>query len=121
VAEYRGLDSPLYGHFGSAPAFALVDSDTMSVGLVDNGDRAHDHGACSPLKALADAQPGAVVVAGIGAGALRGLRAAGIRVYLSAGGTAADAVRRLKAGELPEVREDSACGGRHGGHACSHG
>ena len=118
VAEYRELKSPVYGHFGSAPAFALVDSETLSVEALGNRDHAHVHGACSPLKALAGARPDAVIVGGIGAGALLGLRAAGIKVYRAAGGTVADAVRQFKAAELPEIEEDGVCAGHGGDHSC---
>jgi len=118
VAEYRGLESPVYGHFGSAPAFALVDSETMSIEAIGNRDHDHTHGACSPMKALAGARPDAVIVGGIGTGALLGLRAAGINVYRCIGGTVADAVRQIKAAELEEIQEDGACAGHGGDHTC---
>jgi predicted Fe-Mo cluster-binding NifX family protein len=118
VSEYRGLESPVYGHFGSAPAFALVDSETMTVEALGNQDRAHVHGACSPMKALAGARPDAVVVGGIGGGALLGLRAAGIKVHRCVGGTVAEAVRLLNANELPEMDAECSCGGHAGGHTC---
>jgi predicted Fe-Mo cluster-binding NifX family protein len=118
VAEYLGLESRVYGHFGSASAFALVDAETMAVRAINNGDHGHVHGACSPMKALAGARPDAVVVGGIGMGALLGLRAAGIKVYRAVDGTVADAVRQLMAAELPEVEENGACAGHGGGHSC---
>ena len=118
VGEYLGLESPVFGHFGSAPAFALVDAETMSVEAIGNDDQSHVHGSCSPMRALAGARPQAVIVGGIGMGALMGLRAAGIKVYRAAGGTVADAVRQFKAAELTEIEEDGACGGHGGGHSC---
>jgi predicted Fe-Mo cluster-binding NifX family protein len=118
VAEYHGLESPVYGHFGSAAAFALVDTETMAVKAISNNDQAHVHGACSPMKALAGARPDAVIVGGIGMGALLGLRAAGIKVFRAAEGTVADAVRQFKAAELPEIEEKGACAGHGGGHSC---
>ena len=121
VAEYRGLESRVYGHFGSAPAFALMDAETLSVKAISNSDHAHVHGACSPMKALAGARPDAVIVGGIGMGALLGLRAAGIKVYRAVDGTVADAVRQLKAEELTEIEENGACAGHGGGHSCHHG
>lgn len=120
VAEDLGLESPVYGHFGSAPTFVLVDSETMSVESLGNQDQAHVHGQCRPMHALAGLSPDAVVVGGIGAGALRGLRAAGIKVYRCDGGTVMDAVRLVQSGGLPEVREDDACAGHGGGHSCHH-
>jgi predicted Fe-Mo cluster-binding NifX family protein len=74
VAEYQGLESQVYGHFGSAESFVMVDTETMAVARLSNGDREHVHGACSPLAALAGARPDAVLVGGIGPGALMGLR-----------------------------------------------
>jgi predicted Fe-Mo cluster-binding NifX family protein len=120
VAEDRGLESSVYGHFGSAPAFVLVESETMSVGLLGNQNQAHVHGQCQPMKALAGMSPDAVIVGGIGAGALRGLRAAGIKVYHCDHGTVRDAVRLFQGGELSEIQEDDACGGHAGGHSCHH-
>jgi predicted Fe-Mo cluster-binding NifX family protein len=118
VEQYCGLDSLVYGHFGSASTFVLVDCETMSVESLNNRDQDHVHGQCSPVRALAGANPDAVVVGGIGAGAIRGLRAAGIKVYACASGTVAEVVQQLKAGNLPEMTEDAACRGHAGGHAC---
>jgi predicted Fe-Mo cluster-binding NifX family protein len=109
IAEYRGLESPVYGHFGSAPTFAFVDSETMSVQTTDNPDRDHEHGTCSPLRALAGAKPDAILVNGIGAGAVIGLRQAGISVWLAPAGTVADVVRLFKEGQLEEVVDRATC------------
>ena len=119
VAEYRGLESPIHGHFGSAPVFALVDAQTMVVQALGNRDHDHVHGACNPMKALAGARPDAVIVGGIGTGALLGLRSAGIKVYRVVGGTVAEAVRQFNAAELTEMEEAGACAG-HGGNPTCH-
>ncbi len=87
VQENRGIESIVYNHFGSAPLFVVVDTDTNSVGMIDNRDQHHVHGACSPLKALDNQRIDAVIVGGIGAGALSKLNQAGIRVYRSASAT----------------------------------
>jgi predicted Fe-Mo cluster-binding NifX family protein len=121
VAEYCGLESQVYGHFGSAEAFAVVDTETLAVERLSNRDQEHVHGACSPLNALAGAQPHAVLAGGIGAGALSGLQRAGIAVYLAPNGTVAEAVRLFKDGKLRELGA-STCAG-HGGSSgchCSH-
>ena len=120
VADYRGLESPVYGHFGSAPVFALVDSETMAIEPVGNRDHGHVHGACSPLKALAGAKPDAIIVGGIGMGALLGLRAAGMKVYRCTEGTVTDAVRLLTDNKLEEIDDKGACAGHGGGHTCHH-
>ena len=118
VEEYRGLDSIVFGHFGSAPAFALVNTETMIVEALDNHDHDHQHGMCSPLKAIGSRPVDAVIVGGIGPGAIRGLQAAGIDVFRFVGGTVADAVQQYMAGALPALTLQHACGGHGTGHDC---
>jgi predicted Fe-Mo cluster-binding NifX family protein len=118
VAEYRGLESQTYGHFGSADCFVLVDTETMTVERLSNRDRAHVHGACSPMKALAGAKPNAVLVGGIGPGALIRLRQAGITVCRAPEGTVADAVRLFTAGELETLDAEATCASHAGGSEC---
>lgn len=118
VEEYRGLDSAVNGHFGSAPVFALVDTETLAVEPLDNHDEHHQHGACSPLKAIGGRQVNAVIVGGIGPGAIRGLQAAGIEVFRFVDGTVADAVRQFNAGALPALTLQHACGGHGAGQDC---
>ena len=121
VAENHALNSIVYGHFGSAPLFLLVDSETLAVEPLINHDEHHIHGACNPLKALAGRAVDAVLVGGIGAGAVRGLRQAGIAVYRSSPEqTVAQAVAQFKAGELPELDMQHACGGHAAGGECHH-
>ena len=117
VADFRGLESPVYGHFGSAPMFALVDTESMTVESVANRDRGHAHGRCSPMQALANTRPEAVVVGGIGRGALLGLRALGVKVYQYAG-SIREALEQIRAGALREVVESDACGGQGHGAGC---
>ncbi len=109
VDEYRGLESEVYGHFGSAPMFVLVDSETMVVQALDNPNAVHEHGHCSPLKALGDARPQAILVGGIGMGAVMGLRQAGISVWRAPQGTVANAVRLFNKGQLEEVADRATC------------
>ena len=120
VAENQALNSIVYSHFGSAPFFLLVDSETLAVEPLDNHDEHHVHGACNPLKALAGRTVDAVIVGGIGAGAIRGLRSASIAVFQSPAQTVAAAVAQFNAGELPELDVQHACGGHAAGASCHH-
>jgi predicted Fe-Mo cluster-binding NifX family protein len=120
VEEYRGLDSNVCGHFGSARVFALVETDTLAIEPLNSRDEQHEHGACSRLKAIGGGQVNAVIVGGIGAGAIRGLNAAGIEVFGFVGGTVADAVQQFKAGALPVLNARHACGGHAAGYDCHH-
>ncbi len=83
VEKDEGINSAVYGHFGTAPTFVMVDTETDGVGTVGNKDLNHVHGACNPFQAIGGAAVDAVVVGGIGAGAISGLNARGIKVYRS--------------------------------------
>jgi len=52
VLDEKGMDSVVYGHFGSAPFFAVYDTDKKDVSFVNNNEREHEHGQCMPVAAL---------------------------------------------------------------------
>ncbi len=112
--ENKGMDSPVYGHFGSAPYFVIVDTARDSLEVVANGNREHAHGQCQPLAALGGKSVDAVVAGGIGPGALAGLRAAGIRVYRGVEGTVRENLALIRTGRLPEFGSDDVCAHHHG-------
>ncbi len=121
VEKDDGVDSVVYGHFGSAPAFIVVDTGSAEAVTVDNRDLGHVHGACNPIQALGGLSVDAVVVGGIGAGAITRLQAAGIRVYRSAAETVKQNLDLLKGGELPELSAQDSCRGHQQGQGrCSH-
>ncbi len=119
VETDQGLNSAVYGHFGSAPVFVMVDTETGDVAAVNNRDLNHVHGACNPIQAIGGQKVDAVVVGGIGAGAISGLNARGIRVYGSVAETVRENVDLLKEGKLPLLTLQHACAGHTGG-GCSH-
>ncbi|MBF0566380.1 MAG: diguanylate cyclase [Nitrospirae bacterium] len=114
----EGLESKVYEHFGSAPMFVVVDTDTDAASAVTNNDVNHDHGACNPHKALNGESVDLVVVSDIGAGALMNLNNMGIRVFQSQLPTVKENFELLMTGEMPEfVIAGSCCGSHdHGGH-----
>ncbi|MBE0598721.1 MAG: diguanylate cyclase [Desulfuromonadales bacterium] len=118
VERNEGMESPVYSHFGSAPLFVVVDTETRQVSEIANRDLHHAHGNCSPLKALGNVTVDAIVVGGIGAGALAGLNRAGLTVYRAMGATVADNLAMLAQVELPVLTPAGACGGHSGG--CGH-
>ena len=120
VQENNGVESEIYGHFGSAPGFILVDMFTGEVAALANGDSVHQHGACNPVAALDGHGIKAVVVGGIGGGALQKLNAAGMRVFQAKSGTAGDNMKMLRASALAEFLQGDTCGGHAHGHGCSH-
>jgi predicted Fe-Mo cluster-binding NifX family protein len=123
VNEDKGLNSPVCAHFGSAPFFLIVDSESGQCRAISNRNQHHAHGMCQPLNAIAGEQVDSIVVGGIGMGALTKLMASGIKVFLAEHPTVQQTVAAFKAGKLSLVSLDRACSGHgHGPHGgvCSH-
>lgn len=119
TTSLQGMESRIYEHFGSAPGFVIVDTETQSVEEINNNDLQHAHGMCQPLKALGGRQVDAVAVGGIGMGALMKLQAQGVRVYRVTEGTVADNVGFILKQKLPEFDTRLTCAGHTGG-GCAH-
>ncbi len=118
VQKDEGVESLVYGHFGSAPAFVVVNTEDNAIFRIVNGDMNHVHGACSPMKAIGGADIDAVVVGGIGAGALNGLNARGIKVFKATEETIKENLALFHENRLPELTMLHTCGGHRGG--CAH-
>lgn len=120
VQNDNGIDSTVYGHFGSAPMFMVHDMDTNTLSVINNRDQHHTHGSCNPMKALDNQQVDAIVVGGIGAGALNGLNRMGIRVYRSQGANIQENVVMFRNRTLPELTPEQCCGGHSDDGGCAH-
>lgn len=121
VQSNEGLESTVYNHFGSAPSFVVVDTNTNDVSTITNNDRLHVHGSCNPIKALDNQTVDAVIVGGIGGGALGRLNQAGIRVYKAAAPSIRENMDLFASIGLAEYKPGHTCGGHGGsGGACSH-
>ncbi len=119
VETMKGLESRVYEHFGSAPGFVIVDTDTNTVEEIKNGDLHHAHGMCQPLMALGGRQVDAIAVGGIGMGALMKLQAQGLRVFRVTLGTVGQNIKSVLEESLPEFDASFTCAG-HAGGGCAH-
>lgn len=120
VQHDEGLDSTVYNHFGSAPLFVVVDTETNVAGMIRNRDQHHVHGACNPLQALDHQKIDAVVVGGIGAGALSRLNQSGIKVYRAQSKTIKENIALFATQALAEFTLQGCCGGQGHGGICAH-
>jgi predicted Fe-Mo cluster-binding NifX family protein len=115
-----GLAGNVSGHFGHTPYFAvaeLADGNIVASRLV--ASPGHGQG-CSMPAFVESLGARAIIVGGIGAGAVNGLRARGIEIAAGATGSAEAALRSYASGTLPEAQPG--CGGHGGhGHNCNHG
>jgi predicted Fe-Mo cluster-binding NifX family protein len=100
--------------------FVVVDTESRELSLIINADAVHSHGSCSPFKALNGQAVDAVVVGGIGRGALSKLNQAGIMVYKANAGSIEENLALLTARELSEVSLLQTCGGHAQGGGCAH-
>jgi len=116
----QGLQSAVYGHFGSAPGFVIVETDSMTFEQIANADLHHAHGMCQPLRALQGRKVDGVVVGGIGMGALMKLNAQGVAVYRAMQGTVRENLDLILAGKLPSFSAEHTCAGHGGGGGCAH-
>ena len=118
VQSNEGIESKVYDHFGSAPAFIIFDTEGKDVHTVSNKDLHHVHGACNPIMALDGKSVDAMVVGGIGGGALAKLNALGIRVYGSGAPTVKENLALLSENKLQELSMYNSCRAHQGG--CVH-
>jgi predicted Fe-Mo cluster-binding NifX family protein len=116
VSENKGLNSMVFGHFGSVPSFIVFDTVARGFEEVLNYDRRHLHGTCRPMEVLGGVPIDAVVVEGIGNGAMQGLIRAGLKVYRARGKTVAENITAIENGDLEEILSDGSCGDRRHGH-----
>ncbi len=120
VERFNGMESAVFGHFGSAPMFALFNTETGELSVIDNRDEHHVHGACNPVMALGGNLVDAVIVGGIGRGALIRLMQSGIRVYRAEAASLGENIGMLQDRKLPEIQPHQTCGGHAHGGGCAH-
>jgi len=116
----HGMESAVYGHFGSAPLFIIVETTSGTCESVANLNREHLPGQCQALAALGGRVIDAVAVGGIGDGALRELNMAGIKTYRAIEGTVAENFRLIESGLLPFFTLEQTCAGHRSGETCPH-
>ena len=116
VNSNEGMNSIPYGHFGSAPMFLVCDSESGEVKVLNNGDLGHEHGMCQPIKALSGETVDAVVVGGIGQGAIVKLNSMGVKVFRADEGNLGENLAKFKSGELVEFPANHSCNHDGWGH-----
>jgi len=95
------LDSAIDPRFGRCAYFLLVETDDLSFEAVDNQNNALGGGAgIQTARSIASRGAKAVLTGNCGPNAYRTLEAAGIDVVVGCSGSVADAVTKLKDGQL---------------------
>lgn len=120
IDEERALESEVFGHFGSAPSFLMVDTETGSHNTISNSNRSHTHGTCKPIEILGGAEVDAIISCGIGGGALRKVNNQGVKVYRAEGRTVRDNLELFAKGTLSEFTPLSTCSMHLQAGGCAH-
>jgi predicted Fe-Mo cluster-binding NifX family protein len=121
VLEDKQLESREYDHFGRAPYFAMIDTESDALEIVPNTDDHQDHHEDHHLQLLKAHNIEAVICSGIGRRAVAALANAGIGLLTPPERTLGDVIETIRAGKGRPLSAKDACGGgRHqhgeGGH-----
>lgn len=112
----NGLKGMPSDHFGSAPFFTFVDTETGEVDTRRNGGAHHVHGACRPLDFLGTRPVDAIVCRGLGRRAFARLSGGGISVYVTLEEDVGATVTAFEDGRLRKLTSEEACHGHHHSH-----
>jgi predicted Fe-Mo cluster-binding NifX family protein len=113
TADKAGMNGHIHGHFGSAPFFTIVDTDTGFVEIVDNANQHHAHGTCHPLGSMEGKGVNTVIATAMGARVVQGLNMAKIRAYKTSATTVQEAIDTFNNGILEAFTTSTACVADH--------
>ena len=101
-ATGTSIDAAVDERFGRARCFVVLDDETMGTEVVENTQnmQAAQGAGIQAARTVIEAGAEAVITGNVGPKAHRTLAAAGVKAYLCAGGTVAEALEKFKAGEL---------------------
>ena len=126
VATDAGLESGIFGHFGSTPLFIAIDTDSEDVSCFPNCDPLAPEAGCNALKAICSRSLDVMIVDGIGDGFLKILHGCGIEVFQAESASVRKNFALFKEKRLSRVEMlNSAAAGRCGSddgppHTCNH-
>jgi predicted Fe-Mo cluster-binding NifX family protein len=103
-----GQSSPVAGHFGRAPFFVVVDTESGHVKAIEN-DSSHFGGAALPPELLAANGVQAVLCHGMGLRAINLCAESTLSVYIGTETTVADMVAAFREGRLRAASEADGC------------
>ncbi len=114
TSQGEGLEAQVDPRFGRARCFVVVDTDTRQATTHENTQNLNaPHGAgIQAGRTIVELGVQAVLTGHVGPNALHTLQAGGVKVYVGAGGTVGEAIRRFQAGEL--TAPDGPTVGGHG-------
>ncbi|HEX7391635.1 MAG TPA: NifB/NifX family molybdenum-iron cluster-binding protein [Thermoplasmata archaeon] len=107
-----GMDDSVSEHFGRAPTFTVVDTETGIVHVVPNTSE-HMGGVGKPPEQIAKTGAKVLLCSGLGPKAVAMFVSMDIAVFVGAIGSVADALKLWESGKLESATEDNACRDHH--------
>jgi len=104
----RGLDEIICEHFGRAPTFTVVDTDTGKTDIVENTSE-HMGGTGKPPEQIIKTGAKVLICSGLGPRAIIMLSDNGLSIYVGATGTVRQAIELWQNGKLMLANEENAC------------
>ena len=116
TTDETGYESEAHDHLGSAPFFAVIDTDSSELKVVKNPD-CHDRpGSCHHIPIFQAQKIDAVACEAVGHRSFAALEEAGIAVFAPVSGTVRKIVNAIGAGEVSRLSADQARRGGLDGH-----
>ncbi len=108
----KGLDDEVSGHFGRAPSFTIVDTDSGEVEVVENTSE-HMGGEKKPPTLLDEKNIDVLLCSNLGRRAVARFEELGVEVYSGASRKVSDVVDDWENGDLDIASKRDACEGNH--------
>ncbi len=108
----KGLADSVCPHFGRAPTYTIVDTESGDVDVVENKSE-HFGGHGKPPEFLQAKDVHVVLAAGMGFRAMQMFAGHGITVYCGAEGSVQQALTDYENGRLQKASEDTSCKHHH--------
>jgi predicted Fe-Mo cluster-binding NifX family protein len=106
--DKSGLNAMISDHFGKAPVFTFIDTETNVIEAFSN-ESDHNGGTGSPPDHIAKHGAEIVLASGAGGKAISMLNDHGIKVYIGNHGTVKEILEKWKTGTLTEAGSESGC------------
>jgi len=106
--DENGLEGIVEQHFGKAPTYTIIDTETDQVIVIPNTSE-HMGGVGLPPEYLNQNGVDVMLCGGLGFKAVRMFESYGIKVFVGAGGTVRETFEAWKAGKLQNATAENSC------------
>lgn len=119
TGDDSGIEGIVEQHFGKAPTYTIMDTDTGEVYVIPN-ESDHMGGVGLPPEYLHKNGVEIMLCAGLGYKALRMFESYGVRVFVGAKGTVKDTLTAWETGLLKSATSENVCAEHGHEHAHCH-